>query len=126
MRSRHPGLTRDAYERQLASHVLQYLEGNHCGAGYGASVIALAERLEMTQREVRAAVERLRRDGVPICATPGTGYYYATDAEEVERCAAFLYARAMTSLQQVSRLRRVALPELLGQLSLDLSEAHKP
>jgi hypothetical protein len=73
------------------------------------------------QRKVRSAVESLRRDGHPICATPEDGYYLAETDDELSRTLAFLRARAMTSLVQIAQLRRVSLPTLMGQLQLELA-----
>lgn len=81
------------------------------------------------QRNVRAAVESLRRDGHPICATPETGYYIAESEAELSETLAFLRARAMTSLSQIARIRRVSLPVLMGQMQIELqaeAEAEQP
>lgn len=74
------------------------------------------------ERHVRRVIEALRRQGVPICGRPGHGYYLAsTDAELLDTCE-FLYSRAMTTLTQVSAMRRVSLPDLRGQLRLPPKE----
>lgn len=73
------------------------------------------------QRKIRAAVESLRRDGHPICATPEDGYFLAETDEELSSTLAFLRSRAMTSLVQIAQLRRVSLPTLMGQLQLELA-----
>lgn len=73
------------------------------------------------QRNVRAAVESLRRDGHPICATPETGYYIAESEAEMSETIAFLRSRAMTSLSQIARIRRVSLPVLMGQMQIELA-----
>lgn len=75
------------------------------------------------ERRLRNLVEELRMAGEPICAHPSTGYYYAETAEEIAEAIAFLRSRAMTSLQQIARLQRVALPELLGQMRLEAEHA---
>jgi hypothetical protein len=69
---------------------------------------------------VRKAIEELRREGHRICATPETGYFMAANDDELDRTCGFLYARAMTSLTQVAAMKRVALPDLRGQLRLPL------
>lgn len=71
---------------------------------------------EITERNVRKVISRLREDGHAICAHPRTGYFIAETAEELDECCAFLRSRAMTSLTLESKLRKIALPELLGQL----------
>lgn len=76
-------------------------------------------------RKVREAVEALRRAGHPICATPEDGYYLAETDEELSSTIGFLRSRAMTSLVQIAQLRRIALPELMGQLQLELEAAER-
>lgn len=71
------------------------------------------------ERRVRSIISELREEGMPICARPETGYYLAETAEDVEECCRFLRSRAMHSLVLESRLRKIPLPELLGQLRLE-------
>lgn len=75
------------------------------------------------QRKVRELVEQLRREGHPICATPRDGYFLANTAEELDETCRFLRERALTSLVQIAQLRRKPLPELMGQLALDIARA---
>lgn len=86
------------------------------GRDNGASVALLADQLDTTARHVRTLVSELRMDGIAVCGTPKTGYYIAADAAELEETCQFLRNRAMHSLQLESRLRKVPLPDLLGQL----------
>jgi hypothetical protein len=65
-------------------------------------------------------VEEARKAGERICATPEAGYYIAETDAELDRTCAFLYSRAMTSLSQIAAMKRVALPDLRGQLRLPL------
>ena len=53
-----------------------------------------------------------------ICAHPGTGYFMAETPEELNETCKFLVDRSMTTLTQVSRMKRIALPDLHGQLHL--------
>jgi len=76
-------------------------------------------RSEGAERKVRAVVSELREEGFAICAYPGDGYYMAGSADELEACCAFLRSRAMHSLVLESRLRKIALAELIGQLRLN-------
>jgi biotin operon repressor len=98
-------------------HVLGELN-RHIGAAKGVSAEALARALGVPERRIRMLVSELREEGVAICAHPETGYYIAETPEEIERCCEFLRARALHSLTLESRLRRIPLPELLGQLRL--------
>lgn len=74
------------------------------------------------ERQLRYLIEALRKAGHPVCAHPSHGYYLAATDAELDRCCEFLYSRAMTSLTQVSAMRRVSLPDLRGQLRLPASE----
>jgi len=73
---------------------------------------------ENERRQLRHAIAALRQDGQHICGHPSTGYYIAANEAELNRACDFLYARAMTSLQQVAQMKRVSVPDLRGQLRL--------
>lgn len=91
----------------------------HIGRENGISAEDLAAHCELTERELRHVVTELREQGIAVCATPGTGYFVAADAHELEHYyCKFLEERAIHSLRLIARARRVALPELLGQLRL--------
>ncbi len=95
------------------------LLARHQGAAQGLRADAIARALDVPARRVRALVTEAREDGVAIAATPEHGYFIAVLPEEIEMCCAFLRARAMRSLLLESRLRKIPLPELLGQLRLN-------
>ena len=80
---------------------------------YEATGLAPTPALE---RRARMLISALRDEGYPICATPRQGYYYANCEAELHQCCAFLRERAMHSLKLEAKLRRMALPDLLGQL----------
>jgi predicted DNA-binding transcriptional regulator len=90
----------------------------HVGRGNGIRVKALAAQVGLLARQVRLHVSDLRQDGVAICGTPTHGYYVAGSHEELEETCQFLRSRALHSLTLESRLRKIPLPELLGQLNL--------
>lgn len=69
-----------------------------------------------TTRRLRNYISELREEGVAVCGHPRTGYYIAETADELTESCNFLRARAMHSLTLESRLRRIPLPDLLGQL----------
>jgi hypothetical protein len=69
-------------------------------------------------RRLRRVIELLRQDGSHICGHPSIGYYLAADDEDVAATCEFLYARAMTSLSQICRMKRIAMPDIRGQLKL--------
>ena len=78
----------------------------------------LAQILELKEREIRHAISALREEGIAVCGHPREGYYIAATAEELEATCAFLRDRAMHSLLLESRLRKLPLRELLGQIRL--------
>lgn len=97
-------------------HDLFSLLAVRVGAHNGVSVNALARTLVTTPRHVRTLVSDLRMDGIAVCGTPKSGYYIAATPEEMEDTCQFLRNRAMHSLQLESRLRKIPMPDLLGQL----------
>lgn len=70
------------------------------------------------ERELRAVVHDLRLEGHHVCAHPAEGYYMAASAEELDRTCLFLYSRAIKSLLQIARMKKVSDPDLRGQLRL--------
>ena len=90
----------------------------HIGMGHGITAAALAAQLGIQPRQVRALVTELRLDGTAVCGTPGTGYYIAATADELETTCQFLRSRALHSLTLESRLRGVPLADLVGQMHL--------
>lgn len=99
--------------------VLMALSLYHKGQANGINVKELARATELSEREVRQAVSDLCEDGVAICAHPSSGYFVAENAEELEKNCQFLMSRAMHTLKRVASLKRIALPTLLGQLTLE-------
>ncbi len=100
----------------LGTLLVAELAAHHSGRARGVGAAALAQRLGVTERTLRSLISAARESGVAIAGTPETGYFIARTHAELEQCCQFLRARAMHSLLIESRLRKVALPELLGQL----------
>ena len=92
------------------------LLSRHIGKGNGIGVKDIARQIGVNERHVRTMVSDLRDEGLAVCGTPRHGYYIAATPEELEETCAFLRRRAMHSLSLESRLRRIPLPDLLGQL----------
>lgn len=91
----------------------------HQGKSNGIGAKYLAAAAGLSERDVRHQVSALRgEDGIAICGHPATGYYIAASAEELEETCAYLRERAMHSLRLESRMRKIPLPDLLGQLHL--------
>lgn len=87
-------------------------------------VIEMTDRTSAAdERRLRDCVVFLRHQGHPVCATPGDGYFIAANDDELNETCQFLYGRAMTGLQQVSAMKKKALPDLAGQLGLPMNDA---
>jgi len=72
------------------------------------------------EREVRRIVKHLVEvHGIPI-ASCSAGYYVPVTAEETERACRQYHRAAMSHLKREARLRRVSLPDLLGQMRLEV------
>lgn len=79
-------------------------------------------------RILRQLVTELRREGVPICSDTdkeGGGYYLAAAGSELENYCSRLRTRALKILRMEATLRNMTLPELLGQLSLNVGGSNK-
>lgn len=96
------------------------------GSQHGLHVHELAELLtgtassQGTWRNIRSVIKGLRLQGLPICGHPSCGYYWASSPQDLQATITFLRDRALSSLVQISRLKKVAIPLLEGQLSLPL------
>lgn len=90
----------------------------HIGALNGVRAEDLAAQLHLPVRQLRDHITALRAEGMAVCGKPESGYYIAANAEELEETCQFLRSRALHSLHLEARLRRITLPDLLGQLKL--------
>ena len=105
------------------ARLLQVLR-QHVGQAHGATAKQLVQALTgrheyaAAERHLRNVVEQLRLEGYPVCAHPSHGYYLAASDADLELTCDYLRSRAMKSLQQIAAMRRVSLPDLLGQLRL--------
>lgn len=100
----------------IVLHHLQACKGKHMGI----SATALSAATGLPERTQRSAISLLREAGHAVVGTPETGYYMAQNPDELRECCAFLRSRAMHSLVIEARLKSLSLPELLGQISLEL------
>lgn len=101
-----------------AAELLNVL-ASHQGRASGISADALAAKTGLHVRQLRTLIGALREEGIAICATPETGYFLAVSPEELQESCKFLHDRAMRSLLLASRMQRISLPDLLGQLKLN-------
>lgn len=104
----------------LAIIVLHHLQ-SRTGKHSGISAAALSALTGLPQRTQRSAISLLREAGHAVVGTPETGYYMAANAQELRECCAFLRSRALHSLVIEARLMRLSLPQLLGQISLEMA-----
>lgn len=89
--------------------------------GMSASTLALqitGRQHPADERRLRTVIEQLRLDGHAICATPESGYFMAANADDLNRTCLFLAKRGITTFRQIAAMKRVALPDLYGQLGL--------
>lgn len=90
----------------------------HIGKGNGISMRELEQQLDMLPRQVRIYISDLREGGHAICGTPKDGYYIAATAAELQATCEFLHNRALHSLALEAKLKKIPLPDLLGQLHI--------
>jgi len=90
----------------------------HIGAGNGISMRELEQQLDLLPRQIRTHISDLRAEGHAICGHPKEGYFIAETPEELQHTCEFLRSRAMHSLTLESKLRKISLQDLIGQLHL--------
>lgn len=108
----------------LMTRLLNVMSASHRGRANGIHGKHLALKLglegEQGMRRMRTVISELRETGVAIAGLPETGYFVATTADELDDfCIRFLESRALHSLKLSSRLRRIPLAQLCGQLLLN-------
>jgi biotin operon repressor len=91
---------------------------NHIGKDLAVSGEYLAKVLNTNMRNVRHMTDEAIKQGIAVCSHPAHGYWIALNAEELEYTCQFHRSRALHELQKEARLRRMPLPDLLGQLHL--------
>lgn len=91
---------KEIYERLLA--LLPSCESD------AVSMSDLACLLNITSRDLRAVIERMRRDGIGVCSSD-SGYWLPVDDEQgqqdIERTAQRLEARARSQLKTAQKMR---------------------
>ena len=105
-----------------AEALLRFME-KHIGADRGISSRDLSIGLVgysngNTERRIRTIIQGARLVGYQLCGHPDTGYFMAATPEELDRTCKFLVDRAMTTLKQVSRMKKLAMPDLYGQFRI--------
>lgn len=112
------------FDREITPDTVLEALLRRVGPANGASAKRLASDILGTiaepgdERRLRQVIEQLRNDGHAVCATPEEGYHHAANADDLNRTCVYLTRRAMTTLRQVAAMKRVAMPDLYGQLGL--------
>lgn len=119
-----------ALQEITPASVLSALQGR-VGAANGITATALVQQITgrtstADERRMRDCVVYLRLQGHPVCATPTDGYFIAANDQDLNATCRYLLNRALTGIQQVSVLKKRAMPDLHGQLGLPLHEDHIP
>jgi len=79
-------------------------------------------------RALRDLVTKLRKEGIPICSTAsqdGGGYYLASAGSDLDEYCRKLKIQGLKKLAIVAKLQNRALPELIGQISINLARDEK-
>lgn len=85
----------------------------HTGAEHPQTAKELCNLLHLDKRALQAAIERERRQGIPICASCSTetpGYFLAGNKEEMQRYCDSLHRRA----SEIYATRQACLNTLEG------------
>ncbi|HAR98535.1 MAG TPA: hypothetical protein DCS11_06550 [Syntrophus sp. (in: bacteria)] len=106
----------------LASHI-----GSYNAIGMGELYEAVfdrpwTDRISDT-RALRKVVTDLRAEGVPICssaAQEGGGYYLAAAGSELANYLRRSEIRALKILKRNARIKKISLPDYLGQMRLNM------
>lgn len=109
----------------LSLHRVLAALAHHIGREHGVSARELVAEISgdpapdpAAERALRQSIVELRLRGHHICGHPAEGYYMAAGADELEQTCMWLYDRAVTTLAQIAAMKRLALPDLRGQLKL--------
>ncbi|MCD4761032.1 hypothetical protein K8R42_03995 [bacterium] len=114
------------------TRILMIMSG-HVGQGKRIGMGELYERVfEETYdhrindtRRLRKLITELRRDGVAICSVAsknGGGYWLASAGSELETYCKNLRIRAIKILGMESRIRKISMSEMMGQMALELKK----
>ncbi len=110
----------DATE-QLVMAALRQARGRARALGCGTLALAVG----IPGREIQKVVHRLRvehRQPIASTAAKPAGYYLVETAAEIEQFVREQRRKALGTLAAIAAVRRVALPELLGQLAIECVE----
>jgi hypothetical protein len=73
-------------------------------------------------RLLRKLVTEMRSDGMPVLSD-GAGYWLSASSSELNQYCERSKKRALSMLARCSRMKKVSLPDYLGQMRLELEAA---
>lgn len=119
---------REKYRTQLLMELTQHVGSSRIiGMGELYEVVfgkSYQHRINDT-RPLRTLITDLRRNGVRICeerSSSGAGYYLASSTSELNRYCQRRTNEALRILAMISKMRKISLPALIGQLILEFPE----
>jgi hypothetical protein len=110
--------------RRITQEAVLELLQEQVGRGSALKAAEIVETLtnqrsnETQERELREIIRKLRLAGQPICTHSAHGYWWASSPNDLEAACGFLRGKAMSSLRQISKLHRLAMPALAGQMDM--------
>lgn len=97
----------EACTPQLSADTMRVVSAIPCGREHAASRLMLANRLQMSDRKIRAHIEAARRAGIFILNLPDSaGYYRSDNLDEIETQYRIDHARALSVLSRLTPMRR--------------------
>ena len=121
----------------LKARLLKVLAASHVGA---SSIVGMGElyssvfgemwghRINDT-RMLRDMVDELQMEGVRICSKRSRvhgGYFLASSSSELADFCGAIEREALKKLAKAAALKKMALPELLGQMALGFDGVGEP
>ena len=91
---------------------------NHIGKANAIGGEDLARLIGVDPRKLRYMTVSVIEEGIALCSHPANGYWIAENATELEDTCQFHRSRALHELAKEAKLRKLTLPDLLGQLHL--------
>ena len=91
---------------------------NHIGKANAIGGEDLARLIGVDPRKLRYMTVSVIEEGIALCSHPANGYWIAENAAELEATCQFHRSRALHELAKEAKLRKLTLPDLLGQLHL--------
>jgi len=122
----------EKYRFRLLSEMVNHI-GQHNAIGMGELFEAVIDedwqhRINDT-RKLRFLITALRAEGIPICSISnrnGGGYYLAAAGSELIAYLRRAERRALKILMRNARIKKISLPNYLGQLRLGMEADNEP